>query len=185
MWDEWPQGEYNFAFLKFFWGDHAAWHMRSHFLDQGWNPGPMQCKPRVLTTGMPGNSHISLSNATKSWVDQKVPSALEKKKRHFFHFYPQLYWTRYLLFCSTTFCHFSGNFIISFSQNVLSFWTKNYSGCPLQFSRELKFFPIGEFCNDQNKCAMSGEYGQWIRTSKPSYNSFCLVIKATCSLALS
>ena len=140
----------------------------------------MHYKPRVLTTGMPGNSHISLSNSTKYWVDQKVPSAL-KKKRHFFHFYPELYWTQYLLFCSTTFCHFSGNFIISFSQNVLSFWAKNYSGCPLQSSRELKFFPIREFCNDRNKCkpkcAMSDEYGWWIRTSKPSCNSFCLVIK--------
>ena len=32
---------------------------------------------------------------------------------------------------------------------------------------------------------MSGEYGGWIRTSQPSCNSFCLVIKETCGLALS
>ena len=47
---------------------------------------------------------------------------------------------------------------------------------------------LREFCKDRNKWksegAMSGEYGGWIRTSQPSCNSFCLVIKETCSLAL-
>ena len=32
---------------------------------------------------------------------------------------------------------------------------------------------------------MSGEYIGWIRTYQLSYNNFCLVIKETCSLALS
>ena len=32
---------------------------------------------------------------------------------------------------------------------------------------------------------MSGEYVGWIRTYQLSYNNFCLVIKETCSLALS
>ena len=32
---------------------------------------------------------------------------------------------------------------------------------------------------------MSGEYGGWVRTSQPSCNSFCLVIKETRGLALS
>ena len=114
---------------------------------------------------------------------------LSKNKRHIFHFHQELYWTTYSLFCSTTFCHFSGNFIIPSSQNFLSFWAKNCSRCLLQSSRELKCFPIREFCKDQNKWksegATSGEYGRWIRTSQPSYNSFCLIIKETCSLVLS
>jgi len=37
---------------------------------------------------------------------------LSKNKRHMFHFHQELYWTRYSPFCSTTICHFSGNFII-------------------------------------------------------------------------
>ena len=32
---------------------------------------------------------------------------------------------------------------------------------------------------------MFGEYGRWVRTSQQSCNSFCLVIKETCSLAVS
>ena len=114
---------------------------------------------------------------------------LSKNKRHAFHFHQKLYWATYSPFCSTTFCHFSGNFIIPSSQNFLSFRAKNCSRCFLQTSRELKFFPLREFCKDQNKWksegAMSGEYNGWIRTSQPSYNSFCLVIKGTCSLTLS
>ena len=114
---------------------------------------------------------------------------LRKNKRHIFHSHQELYWTTYSPFCSTTFCHFSGNFIIPSSQNFLSFWAKNCSRCLLQYSRELKFFPLREFCKDQNKWksegAMSGEYSGWIRTSQPSCNSFCLVIKETCGLVLS
>ena len=76
----------------------------------------------------------------------------------------------YSPFCFTTFCHFPGNFIIPSSQNCLYFWAKNCSKCLLQSSRELKFFPLGEFCKDQNKwtfeVVMSGEYGGWIRTSQ-------------------
>ena len=106
---------------------------------------------------------------------------LSKNKRHSFHFHQELYGTTYSPFCSTTFCHFSGNLIIPSSQNVLSFWATNCSRCFLQSSRELKFSPLREFCKDWNKWksegAMSGEYGRWIRTSQPSCNSFCLVIK--------
>ena len=109
---------------------------------------------------------------------------LSKNKRHIFHFHQELYWTTYSPFCSTTFCHFSGNFIIPYSQNFLSFWAKNCFRCLLQSYRELKIFPLREFCKDWDKwkseSAMSGEYGRWIRTSQPSCNSFCLVIKETC-----
>ena len=77
---------------------------------------------------------------------------------------------------STIFCHFSGNFIISSSQNFLSFWTKNCSRCLWQSSRELNFFPLKEFCKDQNKGkfegAISGEYRGSIRTFHPSYKQF-------------
>ena len=38
----------------FFFLDHALWHMGSLFLNQGWNPGPLSWKHRVLTTGPPG-----------------------------------------------------------------------------------------------------------------------------------
>ena len=110
-------------------------------------------------------------------------------KRHIFHFHQWLYWTMYSPFCSTTFCHLSGNFIIPSCQNFLSLWAKNYSRCLLQPSRELKYFPLREFCKDWNKWkskgAMSGECSGWIRNSQPSCNGFCLVIKETCGPALS
>ena len=81
---------------------------------------------------------------------------LSKNKRHFFHFHQELYWTMYSPFCSTTFRHFSGNFVIPSSQNFLSFWEKNCSRCLLQSSRELKCFPLREFCKDQNKWKSEG-----------------------------
>ena len=122
-------------------------------------------------------------------LTKKCLQFLSKNKRHIFHFHQQLYQTTYSPFCSTTFCQFSGNFIIPSSQNFLCFWVKNCSRCLLQSSGELKFFPLREFCKDRNKWksegAMSGEYGGWIRTFQPSCNSFRLVIKETCGLALS
>ena len=142
--------------------------------------------------------HLSLAiNIAKKYtvsiysigLAKKFLRFLSKNKRHIFHFHQELYWTMYSPFCATTFCHFLGNFIIPSSQNFLSFWTKNCSRCLLQSSRELKFFPLKEFCNDLNKWisegAMFGKYNGWIITSQPSCNSFCLVIKETCDLALS
>ena len=116
-------------------------------------------------------------------------SSINKNKRHIFLFHREPYWM-YSPFCSTTFCHVSGNFIIPSSQNFfLTFWAKNCSRCLLQSSRELKFFPLIEFGKDWNKwkskSAMSGEHSGWIRTSQPSYDSFHLVIKETCSIATS
>ena len=32
------------------------WQVGPYFLNQGWNPGPLQWKCRVLTTGPPGKS---------------------------------------------------------------------------------------------------------------------------------
>ena len=114
---------------------------------------------------------------------------LSKNKRHIFHFLQELRSTTYSLFCSNTFCYFLGNFIIPSSPNFLSHWAKNCSRCLLQSSRELKFFPLKEFCKDWNKWkfegAMSDEYGEWIRTSQPSCSSFGLVIKEMFGLELS
>ena len=94
------------------------------------------------------------------------------------------------LFCYSIFCHFPGNFIISSSHNFLLFWAKNCSSIFYSLLGDWIFSPLREFCKDQNKWksegAMSGEYGGWIRTSQPpSCNSFCLVVRETCSLTLS
>lgn len=40
-------------------------------------------------------------------------------------FLQELYWTMYSSFCSTTFCHFSGNFIISSSPIFFIFFSKD------------------------------------------------------------
>ena len=124
-----------------------------------------------------------------SCISQNFPFFfLSKNKRQIFNFHQELCWTTYSPFCFTTFCHFSGNFIIPSYQNFLSIWGKNCSRCLLQSSREMKFFPLRKFCRGWNKWTsegtMSGEYSRWIRTSQPCYNSFCLVIKETCSLNL-
>ena len=79
-----------------------------------------------------------------------------KLKDTFFIFINNFLKQHYSLFCSTTFCHLSGNFIIPSSQNFLSFWAKKCSKCLLQSSRELKFFPLTEFCKDQNKWKSAG-----------------------------
>jgi hypothetical protein len=42
------------GFFFFLFLDHALWHMGSLFLIQGWNPGPLQWKHGVLTSGPPG-----------------------------------------------------------------------------------------------------------------------------------
>ena len=65
----------------------------------------------------------------------------------------------------------------------------NCSRCLSQSSRELNFFPVTEFCKDQNKWesegAVSGEYGSGIGISQPGCDSFCLTIRETCGLELS
>ena len=94
----------------------------------------------------------------------------------------------YSPFSSTTFCRFSGNFIIPHSQNFSLFEQRPLLGV-FYSSRELNFFPLREFCKDQNKWkskgTMSGEYIGWIRTSEPSCNSFFLFMRETCGLLLS
>ena len=121
--------------------------------------------------------------AGRLWVGQKVPCFSSKNKRHIFHFHQELYWIPYSPICSATFCHFSGNFRIPSSQDIWSFWAKNYSRFLLQSSRELKYSVLREFCEDWNKeqseGAVPGEYGGWIRTAQPSCNDFCLVTKET------
>ena len=117
---------------------------------------------------------------------------LSKNKRHIFHFYQPLYWTTYspkwwwnhffplssAIFQATSLFHLPKTFHL--------FEQRTAPGDFLQSFRELKFFPLTEFCKDWNKwkseSEMSGEYGGWIRTSQPNCNSVCLVIKETRSL---
>ena len=66
---------------------------------------------------------------------------LSQNERHIFQFHQELYWTVYSSFCSTTFCHFSGNLIIPSSKN-LSFWADSCSGYLLQSSRKMTFFQL-------------------------------------------
>ena len=70
----------------------------------------------------------------------------------------------------------------SFFPKLFIFLSKELFEVPF-IHGELKFFPLREFCKDQNKWkfegTMSGEYSRWIGASKPRYNSFCLVIKAS------
>ena len=123
------------------------------------------------------------------WVGQEVLRFLSKNKRHIFHFHQEPYWATYSPFCSTTFCHFSSNVIIPSSQNVLSFWAKNCSGCLLQSSRELKFFPLREFCEDRNEWKSEGAclVNMADESELPSQvvTPFAWSSKATCGLVLS
>ena len=88
----------------------------------------------------------------------------------------------YSPFCSTTFCHSSSNFIILSSLNLI-FLSKELFWVAFTVLRELKFFPLREFCKDQNKWKPEGtmfsQYCEWIKTSQPSCNNLCLVIKYT------
>ena len=126
-------------------------------------------------------------------VGQKVPLVfLSKNKRHVFHFHQGLYWTVYSknsLVSSATFCYFSGNFIISSSQNFYFFWAKNSLVPGALYSLPgKKFFSLKGFCKDQNEWksedVMSGEYCWWVRTFQPSCNGFSLVIKHAVLLIL-
>ena len=120
------------------------------------------------------------------WVGQKVPLAFKYKQKTYFSFSPSVLLGK-AQFCSTAYCHFPGNFKIPSFPNFY-LWAKNCFRCILQFSSELKIFPLREFCKDWNKYAsegsISGEYGRWIRTSHPKCLSFCLIIKEICNLLL-
>ena len=65
------------------------------------------------------------------------------------------------------------------------FLSKELFQAPFTAFQGVEIFPLREVCKDWNKWksngAMSGEYGAWIRTSQPSCDSFCLVIKETWS----
>ena len=110
-----------------------------------------------------------------------------KKKKDIFFIFTMNFIEQCTPFCFTIFCHFSGSFIIPSSQNFLSFWTKKlfFWQCLWQSSREMKFYPLKEFCKNWKKWkpkgAISGEYSGWIRTSQAT---FCLVIKETCIVGI-
>ena len=96
----------------------------------------------------------TLSQGTCIGLAQKFLQFLSKNKRPVFHFHQELYWITYSPFCSTTFCHFSSNFIIPSSQTFYLFDQRTVPGSfylLLLKRNKLKFFPLIEFCTDRNK----------------------------------
>ena len=94
------------------------------------------------------------------WPRSSFGFFISKNKRHIFHFHQELHSTTYSLFCFTTLCQFSVNFIIPSFQNFFIF----YRTVPDVFYSLLgnwNFFPLREFCKDWSKWtsegAMSGE----------------------------
>ena len=113
---------------------------------------------------------------------------LSKNKRHTSHFHQELYWTPY----SPIFHYLLSVFRQlhnSIFPKLFIFLSKELFQVLFTVFQGIEIFPLREFCEDWNKWkskgAMSGDYSRWIRTSQPSCNSFCLVIKESCSLALS
>ena len=82
-------------------------------------------------------------------------------------------------FCSTIFLRLSGNLKIPSFQNLSGFSAKNFSKWFFTSTKELKLFPLREFDRNRWKSegARAGEYGEWGRTSQPSSNNFCRIIK--------
>ena len=123
-------------------------------------------------------------------VGQKVPLVfLSKNKRHVFHFHQGLYWTVYSknsLVSSATFCYFSGNFIISSSQNFSSFWAKNWPRYLYNLPGNWKSFQLREFCEDR-KWDIWG-CNEWLNTEDetelPSQASTNMLIKETWDFVL-
>ena len=112
-------------------------------------------------------------------IAKKFLLFLSKNKKRIFHFHQKLYWTTYSLFHYSL--PFSGNFIISSSQNFNLFEQRTVQ-VPFTIFQGLEIFSLREFSKFLG--AMSGEYGRWIRTSQPSCNSFCLIIRETLGLVL-
>ena len=120
---------------------------------------------------------------------KKYLQFLTKNKRHIFHFHRELYWTTYSPFLFHYLLPFFRQLHNSIFPKLLIFLSKELFQMPFTVFQGIEFFPLREFCKDLNtwksEGAMSGEYSRWIRTSQPSCNSFCLVVKETCSLGLS
>lgn len=111
---------------------------------------------------------------------------LQVKRKDIFFIFTKNFIEQHIQFCSTIFCHFSGNFVIPFSQNFLSFWAKNCSRCPLQSSKKWKFFPLRKFCKDWN----NGSFNVWWiwqmdQNLLTKLHIFCLVILETRGLVWS
>ena len=98
----------------------------------------------------------------------------------------------YLSFCSTKFCHFSGNCICIISKLFIFFGQRTVPGA--FYSLRGNFFPLEKFfpLRESVKTEISGNPKvQCLMNmadelmSQPSYHSCCLVIKETHVLALS
>jgi len=93
----------------------------------------------------------------------------------------------YSPFFSTTLRHLSGNFKIPSSRNFLVLGEKLFKRCFLQSSKEVKFFPIREFCKDLNNENLTAQY-QANKADEARHSSQTAVIFAVLSkrgLALS
>jgi len=97
-----------------------------------------------------------------------------------------------VLFCSTNnFLHLSGNLKIPSFQNLSGFSVKNFSKWFFTSTKELKLFPLREFCNDRNRWKSESARERLVNMvdgiehPQPSSNNFCRVIKNTWGRALS
>ena len=109
---------------------------------------------------------VALHGMAHSFAELHKPICHNKAVIHEGHW--ELNWRTYSSFCCATFSHFSGNFIIPSSESYFFFLSKGafYS------LQGIEIFSIKII-----EIAVSGKYREWIRTSQPSCNSFCLVVK--------
>ena len=123
------------------------------------------------------------------WVGQKVPLAFKLKIKTHFSFSQRTLLNSVFTVLFHYLLPFFRQLHNSIFPKLFIFLSKELLQVPFTVLRGMEIFSLREFCKDRNKWksegAMSGEYSGWIRTSQPRCNSFCLVIKETCSLALS
>ena len=122
-------------------------------------------------------------------VCQKGPSFfLSKNKWHILYFHQKLYRHHIHWFVPLASAIFFRQLHNSIIPKLFLFEQRTISDAFSSLLGNWNFFHW-EFCKDQNKWIFEGtkvgEYNRWIRTFQTSYNSFCLVIKETKSLALS
>ena len=147
------------------------------------------------TQGLNRNTYISSigRRALHHWCNLGSPTSIELAKNFLPAF--KLKWKMHFSFSSRTILF---HYLLPFFQTMMEFHPpqtfclleqRTIPGAFYSLPGKCKIFPLREFCKDWSKWTskgtLSGEYNEWIRTFHPSCNSFCLVIKETCSLALS
>ena len=113
---------------------------------------------------------------------------LQVKRKDIFFIFTKNFIEQHIQFCSTIFCHFSGNFVIPSSQSFLSFWAKNCSRCLYSLLRNGNFFHWESFVKTEIMEIWSfnvwwiWQMGQNLLTK---LHSICLVIPEARGLVLS